>query len=546
MPATNLIVFRDHKKQVPAKTFAGTLERAVEGIHISDTASALDALVLAGQLESALQDSDWPVAPASSLLTDALAEYSLGVASLEEIHSRLHKILGYLPDLLSVSEPEGFSYYALHPLDFADIIESISVTSYVAIIGIRSIGTTLSAVAMAKLRGNHTPASRISVRPNGHPYDRKTSFNSSQIEWIDRHRSRNATFLLLDEGPGLSGSSFLSVAEALVQQSVAPDRIKMIGTRNCDPSQLCAVGARKRWEKFSWHRVNSRIGRRFSDHIPLSGGAWRGVFVEASEGWPASWREMESLRFLASDRRHIFKFEGLGGMGKAATDRAEAICKAGFGPAVTRIGEGMNAYAFIQGRPLSASDMSSGLLERLARYCAYRATEFVISGDRGSQLQEMVEFNLQQETGVQLSLPDGCLQSRVSIITDGKMQPHKWVASVLGDVFKIDGVRHGDDHFLPGPADIAWDLAGAIVEWNMTDATAQYLLERFRSHCGSSTPEHLHYFVLAYIVFRLAYCRMALAATGESEEKLRFHKACRFYSDKLNAMSRVASQPEKK
>jgi hypothetical protein len=31
-------------------------------------------------------------------------------------------------------------------------------------------------------------------------------------------------------------------------------------------------------------------------------------------------------------------------------------------------------------------------------------------------------------------------------------------------VLKVDAVQHGDDHFLPGPTDIAWDLNPKMLE----------------------------------------------------------------------------------
>ena len=39
---------------------------------------------------------------------------------------------------------------------------------------------------------------------------------------------------------------------------------------------------------------------------------------------------------------------------------------------------------------------------------------------------------------------------------------------------KVDAAAHGDDHGFPGPVDVAWDLAGAVVEWELGGA-ARYL-----------------------------------------------------------------------
>src|SRR5207248_188767 len=116
---------------------------------------------------------------------------------------------------LTVSDPEGFCYYALHPLDYADQLNDNPMYPPVAaVVGIRGIGTTLSAVVHTWFESRAIPAGRITVRPTGHPFDRKLELNDEQREWIASNAERSARFFVVDEGPGLSGSSFLSVAEA--------------------------------------------------------------------------------------------------------------------------------------------------------------------------------------------------------------------------------------------------------------------------------------------------------------------------------------------
>src|SRR5262249_40579530 len=131
------------------------------------------------------------------------------------------------PGDLSVSVPEGFAYYALHPLDYADLVSRSGIdVSRAVVVGIRSIGTTLTAVVAAKVhhrfqssrikclreygspdenagcpgvrpelvegsRGFRDPGEsssmdndscvrRMTVRPTGHPYDRRCDLNQSQ------------------------------------------------------------------------------------------------------------------------------------------------------------------------------------------------------------------------------------------------------------------------------------------------------------------------------------------------------------------------------
>ncbi len=53
-----------------------------------------------------------------------------------------------------------------------------------AVLGIRSIGVTLSAVACAALRLRGIECRRFTVRPTGHPYDRKLELTPEFCEWI--------------------------------------------------------------------------------------------------------------------------------------------------------------------------------------------------------------------------------------------------------------------------------------------------------------------------------------------------------------------------
>ena len=548
MPGTNLIVFRDSAAQIDRNEFARDLETAFYQARRGNSQRILDALVLAGQLESSLWDFGSPLAAGSSALTDALAhcfvENRRGALNL--VASLGAEILTGLPEVLRLSEPEGFAYYALHPGDFADAVAPFAHSGPLALVGIRSIGTTLSALSMAQLRKTQTPASRITVRPTGHPYDRKTSFTSSQTKWVQQNNSHGATFLVLDEGPGLSGSSFISVAESLVQQGVAPDSIVMMGTRECDPAQLCAADAVKRWSRFGWRRVGSRICQRFSDSTFLAGGTWRERFLVRSSMWPGCWKEMESLRFLTPSGKHIVKFEGFGRAGKSTLERAQALHESGFGPEVEDVKDGMHSYSFVKGQPLSRLHVTSDILDRIAKYCAYRERDFLGPRDEGRQLREMVQFDFSQVTGISLDLPADCFSTHKAVVVDGRMQPHEWILCESGEALKVDAVQHGDDHFLPGPTDIAWDMAGAIVEWDLRDDGSDYLKSRFHIHSGKKVSERLPYFILAYTTFRHSYCKMASQATHDPVERARLEQSSEFYRCKMHGIGNSLFEPLKR
>ena len=535
MAGANLIVFRDYRKEVPAADLLRKLGNAIDRLpHSTDSDAGIDALLLAGQLECALEDCNWPCSQTAEAITNGLAARLLGTCAGEcQMRRSLEQLASSLtPTSVRISPAEGFAYYALHPADFADAAMQYGRGKRVAVIGIRSIGTVLSAVAMAALNSRGIVADRITVRPQGHPYNRTLALNHRQAAWVQAQTQPDSHFLIVDEGPGLSGSSFLAAAEALVVCGVDPNRITLMGTRDVDPGQLCTPHAANRWSQFHWQKVASRLFRDFAHFIFVGGGIWRSRLFSSGLEWPPCWPEMERLKFLSCDRAQLFKFEGFGESGSQARERARSLSQAGFGPCCENAGSGMLAYEFVRGHPLNRNDGTPAMLERVADYCAFRAAEFKTT-TAGSKLEAMMRFNFTQEFGRDLVLPDGSLESPHAAMIDGRMHPHEWIASSDGRVLKVDAATHGNDHFMPGPTDIAWDLAGTVVEWNLDAAAQEFLLSRFESQSGMKARDRFQYFLLAYAIFRMSYCRMAASGTQSPDERLRLREACEFYRGKI-------------
>jgi hypothetical protein len=200
--------------------------------------------------------------------------------------------------------------------------------------------------------------------------------------------------------------------------------------------------------------------------------------------------------------------------------------------------DGFISYPWIDGRPLAASDLSSIIMARMAEYCAFRLEAFHAEPSDINALQQMADHNL-RELGLDLAVE---LCPERPVIADGKMQPHEWLFSAEGKLLKTDSGSHGDDHFFPGPTDIAWDLAGAIVEWQMNAEQAAEFLNLYRLASGDNAIARIDGFVKAYAVFRLAYCLMAANAMTGSDEQPRLQRAADIYRTLLTASStRVAA-----
>jgi hypothetical protein len=543
-------VFRDGRKEIDGcsllREFLQSLDKAL--VHPSDATSIIDALLMAGQLESAMADAGSATLSTSQQATDLLADLLAGSDFPSSRAMAVRRALDHaeVSKRLTISPPEGFAYYALHPCDFVKITEQVSPASHnLAVVGIRTIGTTLSAIVASALRRSGKHTTRITVRPSGHPYDRTCTFNDSQSRWISQQLSRDADFLVVDEGPGRSGSSFLSVAEAAVSMGVPRERITLLGSRPVAPASLCAHNAVTRWSQFRFLSPVMNTYERFRHDFYVGGGDWRNFF-EPTTSWPECWPQMERLKFLSADRRRLYKFEGFGRFGKEVLEKANRLARGGFAPLAEDADDGMISYAVINGHRPAPDNVSRELLEQIAQYCAFRVHEFSCGQSPRSQLGEMTRFNLEAQFGSSAHFESDLLETSRPVLVDARMQPHEWLLLNGEKLIKLDGTTHGDDHFFPGPTDIAWDLAGTIVEWALDQDATDFLLNCFLRASGDDARRRIHAFVLAYTMFRLGYCAMAMTTVSGTAEEQRLQTAFQRY-ERLAAMQRnsaLASRTE--
>jgi hypothetical protein len=546
----NLLVFRDGRRSVRGSCLKANLARRLDSLPTTNPSSTelLSALLQAGEFECALADVglNTPLPE----ITDRLAAALVNSGELPDIAQLMAVVKGIVaPEQLSVSPPEGFAFYGLHPLSFADAVQEIpEPPERVGVIGIRSIGTTLSAVTLAALRRRGVQAERITVRPIGHPYNRRTEFSPPDLEFV---RSAGM-FLIVDEGPGLSGSSFLSVADALTAAGVNRKKITLMCTHAPDPDRLCAEDAAARWRTFRTMVVPQRPRLPSEAQIWIGGGEWRRYLLRDEAQWPAAWTTFERAKYLSgprvsspkssgprcSNRRGsdpsgfenggapgFYKFAGFGAYGEDVRKREETVADGGFAPPPRAESAGYVSYHWIDGRPMTASDISESILARMAAYCAFRQRAFFAETADASPLQAMAHHNLRElkydaDVNLRIERPT---------IPDGRMQPYEWILSNEGQLLKTDCGSHGDDHFFPGTTDISWDLAGAIVEWRMDAAETRIFLEMYRRASGDDASGRIEHYITAYSIFRSAYCMMATNATQGTQEQQRLQRAAELY-----------------
>jgi hypothetical protein len=414
-----------------------------------------------------------------------------------------------LPAQLDISVPEGFAYYAVDPelyriaaRRFRDDLRP----EQVAVIGIRSIGTTLGAIVAAELGGR-----LWTVRPRGHPWNRRIHVGydiaRSWLAWPGH-------FAIVDEGPGLSGSSFASVAEFLAGLGIREDRIVFLPSWDADGSSFLSDSARRRWQRHRRYTAAFEELGLFTGAEDLSGGKWRRLRRVRAAVQP----QHERRKYRRGDV--LYKFAGYGRYGREKLARAERLI--GWIPPVLGLERGFLATRWVEGQSVR---VNNSFIEHAARYLALVVREFSTGPAADVEaLAAMIEVN----TG--RSWPEGLPETR-AVALDGRMLMHEWLETSAGYV-KTDALDHYDDHFFPGPQDIAWDLAALAVE----SGGGRYLLERYqRESGGTDVAARLPFYRVAYLAFRLGYCDMAAQALGDTPDGARFRRARARYDGLLKS-----------
>jgi hypothetical protein len=332
---------------------------------------------------------------------------------------------------------------------------------------------------------------------------------------------------------------------------VPQEKILLIGSRQPDVAQLRSPNAIERWSRFRFTCTASHPYCPENAAIAIGGGVWRQEFLTDCSDPPACWTQLEMAKFLSADRELFYKFEGFGHFGGDIGKRASALAAAGPGPAYLGNESGFGIYRVSRGRwlatptsqqracrgPQRPDDHSPRLLQHLARYCAFRLREFKADDSQPSAIDEMARWNWSLEFGeFGDSREFGPVEIEHRVFCDAHMMPHEWLELADGSLLKLDGAAHGDDHFFPGPCDIAWDMAGTIVEWKLTAPEAEYFLEQYRRASGDDARKRLRPYLRAYVSFRMGWCKMAaLASQGSFDEPLLWRDFQRYrrYAEQL-------------
>jgi hypothetical protein len=515
----------------------------------------VDLLVDWGAIESAVADALSPECDEELAALDAWRAASDAVAgavcaswaedrvearqSLRRAGATLVALLsGPMPDDVMVRTAEGFAHYALFPEQYIAAAEHFVRTHHphdVLCIGLRSIGSILAHVVAAALRRHAVRVGTRSVRPRGDPFDRRLRVSPRLTGALRSHGASHV--VIVDEGPGVSGSSFAAAADFFSGLKFTPSQIVLFPSWAAPERALRAERGRRAWRRHVRITVDFdalwlQSGRLFggSDNLQdLSAGRWRSLVITDPSAWPAVHPQHERRKYLAhrGDTSTIHRFAGLGKRGHAIARRARRLADAGFCAQAGPLSHGFLEQTWIQGVPLTSP--SAAHVERIAAYTAHVGRSFRIGeAEQIDEVLEMAIANADRALEMDAAAPLERLARSARripaerVAVDGRMLPHEWIATPTR-LFKVDALDHHDDDFWPGCRDIAWDVAGAIVEFGWSGAErAAFLTEYERASGDRAIAARLPFYEAAYLAYRIGYTSLAADTLAGSDEGVRF------------------------
>ncbi|MBC8096496.1 MAG: hypothetical protein H7Y43_11855 [Akkermansiaceae bacterium] len=630
-----MIVYGDAHFSLGADSFLEEIRKTLECTSADSLEALRSLLIQIGQLEQGLADaalsSSFPN-PAVLIQARDLTDLAAGafvsawvktsttptpiseswqfLSSLSEKLDSL-KLPGNLS--LTVNLPEGFEIHALYPEQYC-----VSVWKWardypgdepIVVLGIRSIGTTLSAVAVTMLRMLGREALRITARPDGNPLQRRI-----ELPPLPQPDFRHA--LVIDEWPGASDSSMAAAVVALRDAGLKSifcfpgheeetgaaasetlrqiwaetpryftrvdelkwNRLSLLENLSKKTSSLllsgeeAATGApgtselQAPWRFIYGHAVQSLFGvspdHRLPDSFDLiqdcSGGNWRQFAFRSEDDWPAVTPRRERIKFRCSDHEGhsvLWKFLGLGSRRATVTgwehSRARMARLAAKGFTVKPLGafQGFLALPWIEGTRLTrAHGIDSHLLRCIGEYILASAEPPLPSAEKNSSVLRLAEmlFNNTREAFGESSAGQTRRWARLALATDirasagdGHLAPHEWIlpdalpSKSPSNILKLDCEGHSFDPTIIGPQPLYWDLAGAMVEWDLDYTAAAPLFAAIR-HAGLEIVfEALKFYELAYAAFQMGSMSLTLSQTPESAERRRIQSAFFYYQGKL-------------
>ena len=452
---------------------------------------------------------------------------------------------------------EGYAHYGLYPESYLEAARRSGLGRGTCVIGIRSIGLGLAALVARALGA----APAISVRPVGDPFRRTIQADRRLI--AEGVAESAVSFAVVDEGPGLSGSSFAAVAEWLIGNGVARERISFFPSHAGAPGDAASPRIRALWDGIARHPARQEdvllreegLAAWLSDLVGSPTEPPREITApaHARDGDLPMSRDMrfERRKYLVrtASGQWLARFAGLGDVGLRKLRDASLLADARLAPRVAGFRHGFLVQEWIAD-PDPGLPVRARFIDRLARYLAFRAQHLPApcGGASLADLRDMAVANAGDGLGsaVGASIADllrdaATLEPHVRRVrTDNRLHAFEWIRRG-DDLLKADAVDHCEAHDLIGCQDLAWDVAGASVEHDLAPAERDDL-RRGIAAAGAPAPDAalVAWMIPCYLAFQFGL--WSTAAAPEGTERARQSRVRR-YEDGLARLVGCSPRP---
>lgn len=563
-----MIVYRNYRQHITVNEQIASIEKIVDMAiptrsDIYDMAVSL--LIECGELETGITDffcnkldlinrqiiiCRQMSMKAGDVLFSLWAKGLFLMDSLFELKSILSALKSMpLPQQIQLNVPEGFVFYGLYPevyMEAAQVFFKEKKPENALVLGLRSIGTSLSALVGAQLQSGGCIVKSLTVRPRGHPFDRYLILDEQVKQIIQQ--STDHYVLIVDEGPGLSGSSFGGALKALRNLDIAEERTLLFPSWLPSADRFISEDARKLWSDYDKYTgsfenqwiLNGKLEKNLQKKIvcDISAGMWRNHFIKNSLDFPAVHPHHERRKYLLENGKNywIAKFVGLGKYGSRYVVRANKLNETGFTPQVNQLSSGFAVMEFIEGKILQTSDVNDELIDFVKEYLSMmRKSMSSILRVGYDQMLEMIYVNIKEGLGEQwcrymekFGQNTSALYEEAPIAIDGHMLPQDFLKTGTG-FMKVDHIEHHCDQFFHGSQNICWDIAGFCFEFELDKRKRSHFLEKFVP-IDSSVFMRQPFFNVAYLAFRLGYVTLAADSLMGEPDGAEFLKLKEKYS----------------
>jgi hypothetical protein len=467
--------------------------------------------------------------------------------------------------------PEGFAYNGLFPEQYCAAAWAWiakwrqRVKGTVLIIGVRSAGTTLSAIVSAALESAGMTTERITVRPLGPSFARELTLEPSVIKDV-------SAAIVVDEGPGLSGSSLAAVGLALEKAGLSRHAMAFICAHDRGPGPKAGNEVRAFWKTITTFSmpVTSPIfaGRSLHDHLaneltktmgvsvePLPDDDWRKLAYVDPRDWPPSPNELLSPRYRVRTPTGAIALE-FGGLATidGRTMAAQAIAQyeqrtfAGYAPAPIGIVAGYVARHWLEGVALRARDIEPALLVSLSHYLTAMAGAPLDTATLAAAQLTRASWAYQN---LAEALGDSAAQRAAAYVEAGSVLPLSWTRAAFeydlapqhwmrtrdGAIAKIGGPGHARGSTVVGVQPVLWDVVSLLVEWNLGRSDARAVVGAIERELGASLPRPaLRAFMLAYIAFKIGELHLGREGARDAAEADRYAQAIAAYCQQVDRL----------